>query len=72
MVRLVGILLIVFGVLAVAYGGIRYTQRETILDIGPVQATRETHHEIPLPPLVGIASIVGGIVLVAAGSKTRA
>ena len=68
--RLVGILLMIFGVLALAYGGIRYTTHEKVLDIGPLQATTERHHEILLPPIIGIASIVGGIVLVAA--KTRA
>jgi uncharacterized membrane protein YidH (DUF202 family) len=71
-VRLVGILLVIFGVLALAYGGIRYTTHEKVLDIGPLQATTERHHEIPLPPIIGIASIVGGIVLVAASARTRA
>jgi len=69
--RLVGILLIVFGVLALAYGGIRYTTREKILDIGSVQATREEHREIPLPPVIGIASIVGGVGLIALAARTR-
>jgi uncharacterized membrane protein YidH (DUF202 family) len=64
-VKIVGILLIIFGVLAVAYQRIGYTKREKVLEIGPLQATTETHHEIPLPPIVGIAFIVGGVVLVA-------
>ena len=69
--KLVGILLIVFGVLALAYQGIRYTTHEKVLDLGSVQATTERHHEIRLPPILGIASIVGGVVLVAAGTRTR-
>ncbi len=69
--RIVGILLIIFGVLALAYGGIRYTQREKVLEIGPLQATTEKHHEIPLSPIVGIASIVGGAVLAAASTRTN-
>lgn len=70
-VKLIGALLIVFGVVALAVGGIQYTTREKVLDIGPVQATTEKHHSIPLSPIIGIASIVGGIVLVAAGARTR-
>jgi uncharacterized membrane protein YidH (DUF202 family) len=70
-VRLVGILLMVFGVLALAYGGIRYTTREKVVDIGPLQATTERHHEIPLPPIIGVASIIGGVVLLVAAAKTR-
>lgn len=69
--RIVGILLIVFGVLALAYGGIRYTEREKVLDIGPLQATTEKHHLIRLPPLLGIASIVGGVVVIVTSSRTR-
>jgi uncharacterized membrane protein YidH (DUF202 family) len=69
--RIVGILLIIFGALALAYGGLRYTTREKVVDIGPVQATTERHHYVALPPIVGIAAIAGGVVLVVTGTKTR-
>ena len=69
--KLIGVLLIVLGVVALALGGIRYTTREKVLDIGPIEATAEKHKEIPLSPIVGIASIAGGIALVVAGSRTR-
>ena len=70
-VKLIGVLLIVFGIVALAIGGIRYTKREKVLDIGPVQATTEKHEMIPLSPIVGIAAVAGGIALVVAGSRTR-
>ena len=69
--KLIGVLLIVFGIVAMVLGGIRYTTREKVLDIGPIEATADKHHEIPLSPIVGIASVVGGIVLVVVGSRTR-
>ncbi|OLC41973.1 MAG: DUF3185 domain-containing protein [Acidobacteria bacterium 13_1_40CM_65_14] len=69
--KLIGALLIVFGVVALAAGGIRYTTREKVLDIGPIEATEEKHHSIPLSPIVGIAAVAGGIALVVAGSRTR-
>jgi hypothetical protein len=71
-VKLIGILLIVFGIVALAVGGFTYTKREKVLDIGPLQATTEKHETIPLSPIVGIASIAGGIALVVAGSRSRA
>jgi uncharacterized membrane protein YidH (DUF202 family) len=71
-VKLVGILLIVFGVVALAVGGIRYTTQEKVLDIGPIEATAEKHHSIPLSPIVGIAAVAGGVALVLAGARTRA
>jgi hypothetical protein len=52
-------------------GGIRYTTREESPRHRPIEATADKHHEIPLSPIVGIASVVGGIVLVVAGSRTR-
>jgi uncharacterized membrane protein YidH (DUF202 family) len=70
-VKLIGAILIVFGVVALALGGIQYTTREKVLDIGPVHATAEKHHDIPLSPIVGIASIAGGVALLVAGSRTR-
>jgi uncharacterized membrane protein YidH (DUF202 family) len=70
-VKLIGILLIVFGVAALAMGGINYTTREKVIDIGPIQATAEKQKSIPLSPIVGIASLAGGIALVVAGSRTR-
>jgi len=70
-VKLVGILLIVFGVVALAIGGIRYTTREKVLDLGPIEATAEKQHSIPLSPIVGIAAVAGGVALVVAGARTR-
>lgn len=71
LVKLIGILLIVFGVLALAIGGFSYTKREKVLDLGPVEATTETRERVPLPPLVGIGSIAGGIALVAIAARSR-
>ena len=71
MVKLIGVLLIVIGVVALAVGGIRYTTREKVLDLGPIEATTEKSHNIPLSPIVGIAAVAGGIALVVAGSRTR-
>ena len=68
--RIVAIALIVLGIVALLYGGITYTRREKIVDIGPIEATRQTRETIPLPPLFGALAIVGGIALfVVAGRK---
>ena len=66
---IVGILLIVFGIIALAYQGITYTTQKKVLDIGPIQATKQEHKTIPLPPIVGGIAMVGGIALLLAGSK---
>ena len=69
--KLVGILLIVFGVAALAMGGFSYVKREKAIDLGPVQVTTEERKTVPLSPIVGIAAVAGGVVLVLAGARTR-
>lgn len=69
--RLIGIVLIVLGVLALAYGGFSYTTREKVVDIGPLQATALTHKTIPVAPIVGIAALAGGLALVFLVKPTR-
>ncbi|HVZ24156.1 MAG TPA: hypothetical protein VG871_23955 [Vicinamibacterales bacterium] len=69
--KLIGIVLIVLGVLALAVGGVRYTTREKVVDVGPIHATADKEHNIPLSPIAGGAAVVAGIVLVVAGSRTR-
>jgi hypothetical protein len=67
---LIGIILIVLGVVSLAYQGITYTTHKKVLDIGPLQATTEQHKTIPLPPILGGIALLGGVVLVLAGRKT--
>jgi hypothetical protein len=68
-IALIGVLLIVFGLAALAYQGFTYTRRETVLDIGPVHATADREKTIPLPPVVGGAAVAGGVVLLVAGMR---
>ncbi|MGA3280838.1 MAG: DUF3185 domain-containing protein [Smithella sp.] len=66
---IIGIILIVIGVIALAYQGITYTTREKVVDIGPIQMTADKTKTIPLPPIVGGIALLGGIVLVVAGGR---
>lgn len=68
---LIGIVLIVIGLAALVYQGITYTSRETVLDIGPIHATAETEKTFPLPPVLGIVAVAGGVALMVAGSRKR-
>lgn len=68
---IIGILLIVAGVLALAYGGFSFTRREKVIDLGPIEATRTSRETVPLPPILGGAAIVGGIALLVVGARRR-
>ena len=62
---IVGVILIVLGVVALAYQGISYTTKDKVVDLGPLKVEAQREKTIPLPPIVGIAALVGGVVLVA-------
>jgi uncharacterized membrane protein len=70
--KMAGIVLIVLGVLALAYQGFTYTTRETVIDIGPIKATAERERTFPLPPILGIVAIAGGVALMFGGSRKGA
>lgn len=71
-IALAGVLLIVLGVAALVYQGFTYTSRETVLDIGPLHATAERERTVPLPPVLGIIAVAGGVVLLFTGARKSA
>ena len=64
-----GVVLLVLGLAALAYQGISYTCRETVIDLGPIHATAERQRTIPLPPIFGIAAVAAGVVLLVTGVR---
>jgi len=68
-IMLIGIVLIVLGIGALAYQGFTYTSHEKIIDIGSFQASADVQKTIPLSPILGGLSLVGGIVLVIIGRR---
>jgi drug/metabolite transporter (DMT)-like permease len=68
---IIGVILIVLGVAILAYQGITYTTKQTIVDVGPIHAEAEHQHTIPLPPIIGVTAMVGGIVLLVSGARQR-
>jgi hypothetical protein len=67
--KTLGIILIALGLVGLAWGGFSYTTREKVVDVGPIHATRDKTHNVPLPPVFGAVALIGGVVLLAAGKK---
>ena len=61
--KTLGIILIALGLFGLAWGGFNYTTREKIVDIGPIHATRDIPHNVPIPPIAGAVALIGGIAL---------
>jgi len=70
--RIVGLVLIVLGIGALARGGISWTREKTVVDLGPIEAKTEQRETIPLPPVLGGVALVAGIVLLVIPSRRRA
>jgi len=66
-IRIAGIVLIVAGALALAYGGFSFTKETHKAEIGPLKLTVQEKEQVNVPQWAGIGSIVVGIVLLVAG-----
>ena len=70
--RIAGSILVVVGVVALVWGGVFWTDRDTVIDAGPLKVTTEDREGLSVPPLVGAIVLVGGIaLLVASARKSR-
>jgi len=67
--KIFAIALIAVGIIAFAYQGISYKSRESVVDLGPLHVTAEKTHTLPLPPIVGVIALLGGIALLVFDSK---
>jgi hypothetical protein len=68
---LAGIVLIALGIFGFVTGGFSFTRREKVLDVGPIEATAETRDRVPISPILSGIALVGGLVLVVAGTRRR-
>ena len=70
-IAIAGALLIVLGLAALVYQGITYTSRETVIDIGPLHATAVRQKTLPIPPVLGVLAVTGGVALLFAAGRKR-
>jgi len=65
----IALILIIFGIVGLIYGGIGYNREKTVLDIGGIKATATEHESIPIAPIVGVLAIIGGAALLVADRR---
>ena len=69
---ILGLVLIAFGIFSLTYGGVRYTEREKVLDVGPIEAHTEHKETVPIPRAVGALAILGGVAVLVTGARRSA
>ena len=67
--RLVAAVLIVGGILGLAYGSFSYTQNTTVAKLGPIEINANERHTINVPVWAGIGGIAVGALLFAFGGR---
>ena len=70
-IAIAGVLLIVLGLTALVYPGVSYTSRDTVIDISPITATADRQKTLPIPPVLGILAVAGGVALLVVGARKR-
>ena len=70
-IAIVGAFLLVFGIVALAYQGLTYTTRETVLEVGPLKATADRQHTVAIPPVLSGAAVAAGVVLLIVGGRKK-
>jgi hypothetical protein len=72
MARMIGMLLIVAGVIGLAWGGFTYTKERHNVDLGPIDFQVTEKKTVPIPPIAGAVAVVAGILLVASERRRLA
>ena len=70
--RVLGLVLVVVGIVALVWGGVFWTRDETVIDAGPIEVNTEQREGIALPPILGVGALVAGIALLVVPSRRRA
>ena len=67
MKRATGAILIVLGLVVIVWGFYGFKTRDTVVNVGPIHATKDTTHYVPYGPVAGALVVIGGVVLLASG-----
>lgn len=67
MLKTIGVLMLVVGVVMLIWSGFSYTKREKVIDAGPLQVSADRQKTVSWPPYAGGLLVVGGVVVLVAG-----
>ena len=68
---ILGLILVVLGTAALIWRNFTYTERETVVDVGPVNISAETTKSVPVSPILGGIALAGGAVLIVLGMSKK-
>jgi hypothetical protein len=68
-IRILGLVLLAAGLLALAYGGFSYTDESHDAKIGPLELSVKEKEHVAIPPWAGVAGVVAGVALLLVGGR---
>lgn len=69
--KIFGIILIVIGILAFVVPSISFTQKEKVVDIGPIEVMANKEKSFPIPTILGVTAVAAGAAMVVASIVTN-
>ena len=70
--RSLGIIIMVIGIIMIAYTGFNYVTTEKVVDLGPIEINAKENHPVQWSPIVGVILLIGGILMMARSKKVAA
>ena len=67
--RLAALVLIIGGILGLAYGGFTYTKDTHTADIGPIELSVEEKETVNIPVWLGAGALIAGVLLLVVRAK---
>lgn len=68
-IKIVGVVLIVAGVAALAFGGFSFTKETHRAEIGSIKLSVQEKENVNIPSWAGLAAIVAGVVMLVVPKK---
>lgn len=69
---IIAVALIVLGIAGLTYGRLSFTHTKKVVDLGPVEVTKQERNTLPIPPIAGGLCLVAGVALLVVGGKRSA
>ena len=69
--QIAGLVLTIVGVVALPWGGVFWTDRDTVIDAGPVEVQTAEREGVAVPRIVGGVILAAGILLLLVPSRRR-
>ncbi len=66
-----GVLLIAIGIAGLVIANISFTEKQFVVDAGPIKVTAVQQHNIPIPSIAGVIAVIAGIGMVFYGRQAR-